>query len=95
METPRFSRVLLAIPRLTFRAKAMILAGSAAAFPLVLVVDLAFWPASFSHSPQLKTLVASTLAVSAICLLALRTLLAALSTITDGARAGAVGGGGG
>ncbi|MEJ0064032.1 MAG: hypothetical protein WDM85_00325 [Caulobacteraceae bacterium] len=90
METPRFSRALLAIPRLTFRAKAMILAGSAAGFPLVLACDLAFWPASFSHSPQLKTLVAATLAVSAICLLALRSLLSALSTVTDGARAGAV-----
>jgi EAL domain-containing protein (putative c-di-GMP-specific phosphodiesterase class I)/GGDEF domain-containing protein len=90
METSRFSRVLLAIPKLSFRAKAIILAGSAAAFPLVLAVDLAFWPASFSHSPQLKTLVASTVAVSAICLLALRSLLAALSTVTDGARAGVV-----
>jgi Amt family ammonium transporter len=89
MDTPRFSRVLLAIPRLSFRAKAMVFAGSAAAFPLILVFDLAFWPA-FVSSPQLNTLVASTVAVSGISLLALRTLLGALSTVTDGARAGAV-----
>jgi predicted signal transduction protein with EAL and GGDEF domain len=90
METPRFSRVLLAIPRLSFRAKALIFAVSATALPSILVVGLAFWPESFWHRPQLPTLVASTLAVSAICLLALRTLLVALSTVTDGARAGAV-----
>ena len=90
METPRFSRVLLAIPRLSFRAKALIFAVSAAAFPSVLVIGLAFWPEQFWHRPQLPTLVVSTLAVSVICLLALRTLLVALSTITDGARAGAV-----
>ena len=89
MDTPRFSRVLLAIPRLSFRAKAMVFAGSAAAFPLILVFDLAFWPA-FVSGPQLNTLVASTVAVSGISLLALRTLLGALSTVTDGARAGAV-----
>ena len=90
MDTPRFSRVLLAIPRLSFRAKALIFAISAAALPSLLVVGLAFWPESFWHKPQLPTLVVSTLAVSAICLLALRTLLVALNTITDGARAGAV-----
>ncbi|MEJ0064605.1 MAG: EAL domain-containing protein [Caulobacteraceae bacterium] len=90
METPRFSRVLLAIPRLSFRAKALIFAVSAAGLPSLLVVGLAFWPESFWHRPQLPTLVVSTLAVSGICLLALRTLLVALSTITDGARAGAV-----
>jgi EAL domain-containing protein (putative c-di-GMP-specific phosphodiesterase class I)/GGDEF domain-containing protein len=90
METPRFSRVLLAIPRLSFRAKALIFAVSAATLPSLLVVGLAFWPEAFWHKPQLPTLVVSTLAVSAICLLALRTLLVALSTVTDGARAGAV-----
>jgi EAL domain-containing protein (putative c-di-GMP-specific phosphodiesterase class I)/GGDEF domain-containing protein len=89
METPRFSRVLLAIPRLSFRAKALIFAVSAATLPSLLVVGLAFWPEAFWHKPQLPTLVVSTLAVSAICLLALRTLLVALSTVTDGARAGA------
>ena len=90
METPRFSRVLLAIPRLSFRAKALIFAVSATVLPSLLVIGLAFWPESFWHRPQLATLVASTLATSFICLLALRTLLVALSTVTDGARAGAV-----
>ena len=90
METPRFSRALLGIPRLSFRAKALIFASVATAMPSALVIGLAFWPEAFWHKPQLPTLVVSTLAVSAICLLALRTLLVALSTITDGARAGAV-----
>src|SRR5580692_11796588 len=90
METPRFSRALLGIPRLSFRAKALIFAVTATALPSALVIGLAFWPESFWHRAQLATLVASTLAMSFISLLALRTLLVALSTITDGARAGAV-----
>src|SRR5271154_3460818 len=90
MDTPRFSRVLLAIPRLSFRAKALIFAVSAAALPSLLAVGLAFWPESFWHKPQLPTLVVSTLAGSALCLLALRTLLGALSPRADAARAGAV-----
>src|ERR1700743_3150609 len=90
METPRFSRALLGIPRLSFRAKALIFAGTAAALPSVLVIGLAFWPEHFWHRTQLAPLVASTLAMSFICVLALRTLLVALSTITDGARSSAV-----
>ncbi|HZZ88213.1 MAG TPA: EAL domain-containing protein [Caulobacteraceae bacterium] len=90
METPRFSRALLDIPRLSFRAKALIFAATATVLPSALAIGLAFWPESFWHRAQLATLVASTLATSFICLLALRTLLVALSTITDGARAGAV-----
>ena len=90
METPRFSQALLDIPRLSFRAKALIFAVLATVLPSALAVGLAFWPESFWHRAPLATLVASTLASSFICLLALRTLLVALSTITDGARAGAV-----
>ena len=90
METPRFSQVLLNIPRLSFRGKALIFACFATALPSALVIGMAFWPEAFAHHRQLPTLVASSLAMSCISLLALRTLLVALSTITDGARAGAV-----
>ncbi|HXQ15177.1 MAG TPA: EAL domain-containing protein [Caulobacteraceae bacterium] len=90
METPRFSRALLDIPRLSFRAKALIFAVSATVLPSALVIGLAFWPTAFAYHRQLPTLVASSLAVSLISLLALRTLLVALDTVTDGARAGAV-----
>jgi len=89
METPRFSRALLAIPRLSFRAKALIFASVATALPSALVIGLAFWPEHFAGRRQLATLVASTLAMSAIALLALRTLMVAISTVASDARTGA------
>jgi Amt family ammonium transporter len=89
METPRISRALLAIPRLSFRAKALIFAITATALPSALVVGLAFWPEHFTGRRQLATLVASSLAMSFIALLALRTLLVAISSAASGARTGA------
>ncbi|HEY2708737.1 MAG TPA: EAL domain-containing protein [Caulobacteraceae bacterium] len=89
METPRISRALLGIPRLSFRAKALIFAITATALPSALVIGLAFWPEHFTGRRQLATLVSSSLAMSFIALLALRTLLVAISSVASGARSGA------
>jgi Amt family ammonium transporter len=95
MEISRLCRALLAMPGLSFRTKALILAVIASMAPFVVLAVFALGPAQVSGRwPELSFL-GMALAASLLALLALRSLLSAIEAMTDAARASAVLAGGG
>jgi Amt family ammonium transporter len=90
MEISRLCRALLAMPGLSFRTKALILAAIASLAPFAVLAFFALGPAQMSGRwPELSFL-GMALAASLLALLALRSLLSAIEAMTDAARASAV-----
>jgi predicted signal transduction protein with EAL and GGDEF domain len=89
MEFSRLSGALLAASRLSFRAKAFCLAWLAAAIPFFSLVAANLRPAFLASDTMQDVLVGLTGVASLAMLLLLRSLLAALGPLTEGARANA------
>jgi EAL domain-containing protein (putative c-di-GMP-specific phosphodiesterase class I) len=90
MEISRFCRALLAMPGLSFRTKAMILAALATSAPFAVMAAFAVGPARLAGQWPELTFLALALAASLLALLTLRSLLSAIEAVADAARANAV-----
>jgi GGDEF domain-containing protein len=87
MEKPRLRRTLLAVPGLTYRAKALALATLAAGVPFALTVGMTLHPPLFGATPFMATAAAAM--VSLLLLLALSSLLSAVNEAASELRAAA------
>src|SRR6185312_7685020 len=81
MELSSSSRALLELPGLSFRAKALCLGVLAAAVPFMVSTLLVTQPRFFALHWAAPSLVIAAGAVSVLSLLALRTLLVAVSVV--------------
>jgi len=86
MELSSSSRALLELPGLSFRAKALCLGVLAAAVPFMVSTLLVTQPRFFALHWAAPSLVIAAGAVSVLSLLALRTLLVAVSVVAEGVR---------
>lgn len=86
MELSSSSRALLEVPGLSFRAKALCLGVLAAAVPFMVSALLVTQPRFFTLHWAAPSLVIAAGAVSVLSLLALRTLLVAVSVVAEGVR---------
>jgi EAL domain-containing protein (putative c-di-GMP-specific phosphodiesterase class I)/GGDEF domain-containing protein len=89
MELSSSSRALLAVPGLSFRAKALGLGVLAASLPFWVSAALVTQPRFFTLHWAAPALVIAAGCVSVLSLLALRTLLVAVSFVAEGVRANA------
>ena len=90
MEVSRFCSALLAMPGLSFRTKAMILAALATAAPFAVMFAFAVGSARVTGRWPELTFLGLALATSLVALMALRSLLSAIEAVAAAARANAV-----
>ncbi len=85
----RFYRALLAVPGLSYRAKALGLAAIAALIPAVPLIILTFWPEVFFSQSVVYVMVTGAVAASIVMLIALDAFLSAIDVTAAHLRASA------